>query len=74
MSNNRRVSTNTRIEVIRTEQKNMLTILEEVKENTRDLPVVRNNVKWLINWHNKIVMGIIFAIIIGGIALAFQVK
>lgn len=74
MSNNRRNGMKTQIAVIRTEQKNVIKILEEIKENTKDLPVVRNNVKWLMDWHNKIVMGIIFAIIIGGIALAFQVK
>ena len=74
MSDSRRNGMKTQIAVIRTEQKNILVILKEIKENTKDLPVVKNDVAWLKSWHNKIVMGIIFAIIIGGIALAFQVN
>lgn len=74
MSNNRRNGIKTQVAVMRTEQKNMLKILEEIKDNTIDLPVLRTDVSWLKFWHNKIVMGIIFAIIIGGVALAFQVK
>ncbi len=67
-------STETKIAVMRTEQKSMLSILKEIKENTKDLPVLRTDVSWLKSWHNKIVVGVLFAIILGGVAMIFQVK
>jgi len=74
MSSSRRNGMKTQIAVMRTEQKNMLKILEEIKENTKDMPVMRTDLKWLKFWHNKIVIGVILAIIVGGAALIFQVK
>lgn len=67
-------SLKTQVAVIRSRMKSIDDGIKEIKENTKDLPVVRNDVKWLKFWHNKIVIGIIFAIIVGGIALAFQVR
>lgn len=72
--NGKKLSTRTRVEVVINEQKNMFIVLKEIKENTKDLPVLRTDLKWLKDWHNKIVIGVLFAIIVGGIALAFQVK
>jgi len=74
MSSNRRNGMKTQIAVIRTEQKNVIKILEEIKENTKDLPVMRTDLKWLKFWHNKIVVGILFAFILSGVALVFGLK
>lgn len=66
MSNNKRYGMKTQIAIMRTEQKGIVKTLEKIEKNTEDLPVLRTDVSWLKNWHNKIVLGVLAAVILTG--------
>lgn len=70
MKNNSSIKT--QVAVIRTRIKSIDDGIREIKKNTQDLPAVRTDVEWLKSWHNKIVVGVILAIIVGGVALIFR--
>lgn len=46
---------------------NVKEAVDEIKVRTEGLNGLKTDVKWLKSWHWKIVVGVIFAIIIGAI-------
>lgn len=63
----------TDIAVIKTEILNISKEIKEIKINTKDFGILKTDVKWLKLWHNKIVLGVIAAIIFSGVLLIFKV-
>jgi len=66
ISNRTRNGMKTDIAVIKTEIKFISTAIKQIQENTKEFPTVKNDVKWLKYWHNKIVIGVIIAIVVSG--------
>lgn len=66
-------SLKTQVAVIRSRIKSIDDGIKEIKENTKDLPVVRNDVKWLKYWHNKIIIGVISALLVSGFLAVYKI-
>lgn len=69
----RKNEVHTDIAVIKTEILNMSENITKIELNTKDFGIVKTDVKWLKFWHNKIVLGVIAAIIFSGVLLIFKI-
>lgn len=60
-----------KIPVIETHIEYMREKLDSIESGIRDVPTIKNDVSWLKSWHNKIVLGIILAGLVGICSLVF---
>ncbi len=63
----------TQISVMKTEVNFISETVKRIEENTKGLPTVANDVDWLKYWHNKIVVGLLAAIVLSGTLAIFQI-
>lgn len=60
-----------KIPVIETHLSYIKIAVDEIKESIKPVSEMKNDIRWLKFWHNKIVLGVIFALVTGFGTLIF---